>query len=124
MSLFAVLGSCKKTETNTVIVTKNDTVTIIKTDTVAVVHDSLIFTNATLIGKWVNNDTLTFDGRILFQSHNGSVKYVTSIDTIYWFHTGDLSINAYYGYKISADNNTLTLYPTFTPLIYTYYRVL
>lgn len=112
----ALNSSCTKTKTNTITVTKNDTTVIVK------MIDSLLITNSSLIGQWVGTDTVTLDGNYFAQSHNGQFKYVTSPDTIYWYHN-DLSANGYYGYKISADNDTLTLYPTFTPLIYTYHRL-
>lgn len=114
--------ACKK-QTNTII--KNDTT--IKIDTFNIDSISYIYTNSSLIGRWAGSggisvDTFQFYNTYYTQSPNYMYNYVTSPTIIYRVITGE-EIYDQYAYSISSNNDTLTLSPTISPLVYIYYRI-
>lgn len=105
-----LLAACTKTK-NTVV-----TNTVIK-------QDSIYLSNSlNLVGRWVWYDTITIDNDFFTQSGWGMFRYVSTPDTIYQILFGN-EIYAKYGYRISANNDSLYLLPTASPTTSYYHRI-
>jgi len=111
ISIVSLNLSCKKTNTDYVTISKIDTITttIIKFDTTII--------QSGLIGEWICDSSIspyitinpTFTINTITWGYLQSYNYLASSDSIY-LHGLNYVIFPEYGYKISSNNDTLTLY--------------
>lgn len=121
--------SCKKSNNSGVITPVVIRDTIVNTDTVrdtvtVVGRDTVVSFGNALLGNWHNStSTLSFSKYAYVKDGASSETYLATSDSIYHYYL-DKSAGAWYGYTLSKNFDTLTLYPVLlSPLSpYIYYR--